>query len=328
MSVVGTTRQVYYRYAKGNPSRSSGKVAVMQNAEELRVDPTTLLDAFESHIVDERGLSRETGKMYRYRVEHACRLDGRYRSRNNPSVKGPELPAIHPLDVEVTDLKRYLLERCPKAGTKATARKAFRSFYGWLVEEGYREDNPALSLKRPKVPNSLPKYLSQEEADKLSEAAYWEGVSEHALMQTYRYAGVRLTEGRSLAWQWPSSAQDPDGVCSGIVELGNEPFLWVRGKGEKERTVPMHPKLAEALRKLHKYRRSEVWLFPRHDGSGPLPNATIYRMVKRWARQVGIDESKVSPHKLRHTFATALLARGPTSLMCRRRWDTLTSAPR
>jgi integrase/recombinase XerD len=82
-------------------------------------------------------------------------------------------------------------------------------------------------------------------------------------------------------------------------------WIVVRGKGEKERAVPLHPKTREALLKVKKYRKSEVWVFPQvqRGRDEPLTRTGVYQMVKRWGRAAGIPPEKLSPHKLRHSFA-------------------------
>jgi site-specific recombinase XerC len=171
-----------------------------------------LLDAYEASLVQERGLNKQTGSVYRHRIELLLHVDGRYRHRREG-----EPPPRPPFGVTTADLKAHMLERCRKPNTREVARKAFRSFLSWLVEEAYWQDNPALPIRSPKVPKSIPKHLSNKEAAKLEEAAYWEGVSEHALARLYLYSGVRLTEGLNLAWRWPSPSEDPEGICSGVV---------------------------------------------------------------------------------------------------------------
>lgn len=185
-----------------------------------------------------------------------------------------------------------------------------------LHAEAWRSDDPSRVIRQPKIPESLPRYLDVTEAAKLDAAAYWEGVQLHALCRIYLYEGLRAAEGCRLAWREPTKFEDPEGLCTGIVNL-REGWILVRGKGSKERELPIVPRLREALVRLYKYRKHDVWLFPRRPhGSRPgqenLPFSVVgaQQAVKRCARAAGIDPTRVSVHKLRHTFATSYLAAG------------------
>jgi site-specific recombinase XerD len=258
-----------------------------------------LIDEWRSWLLGERCLSRETAKVYSWRVNYLLRLASK-----------------HPLDVTTADLRQHLLATCPKANTKDAALRAFRSFFGFLASEGYRGHNPASALRRPRIPASLPRYLSADEAARLDGAAYWEGIGAHALCRLYLYQGLRCREGCCLAWREPVPIEDPEDLCSGVVDLDGG-WILVRGKGGKDRELPIHPKVREALKRLHKYRKSELWLFPRkpnllRPGQERLPisRSGVQQAVIRWANSAGIDPAKVSPHKLRHTFATTYLSGG------------------
>jgi integrase/recombinase XerD len=265
----------------------------------VEIPPADLLGEWRAWLLGERCLSGETAKVYSWRIGYLLRLSG-----------------VHPLEVTAGDLRQHLLSVCPKANTKDSALRAFRSFFGFLASEGYRQDDPSRSLRRPKIPASLPKYLSAEEARKLDEAAYWEGLAMHALYRIYVFQGLRCVEGCRLTWRNPRSDEDRLGLSSGVVDLDSG-WIRVRGKGSKDREVPIHPKARESLQRLHKYRKSDLWLYPRKpraDKPGqenlPITRSCVQQAVNRWADAAGIERSKVSPHKLRHTFATSYLSAG------------------
>ncbi|MDQ3784592.1 MAG: tyrosine-type recombinase/integrase [Actinomycetota bacterium] len=261
--------------------------------------PNHLLEEWQTWLLAERNLSKETAKMYGWRIGHLLRLSG-----------------TDPLEIQTSDLRKHLLEVCPAANTKGAALRAFRSFFGFLASEGYRTDDPSRKVRQPKVPQMLPKYLSPDEAAGLDEASYWEGIQTHALCRVYLYGGLRATEACRLAWRQPTKAEDPDDLCTGVVSL-DEGWIRVLGKGSKERDLPMHPKVREALKRLYKYRKHDVWVFSRKANALrpgqenlPITKSCAQQAVKRWAIAAGIDPNRVSLHKLRHTFATGYLSAG------------------
>ena len=269
----------------------------MQPATQVP-SPEILIEEWSSWLLGERGLSKETDKMYRWRIGYMLRLAGK-----------------DPLTITTADLRGHLLATCPKANTKGAALRAFRSFFGFLALECYRPDDPSRKIRQAKIPQSLPKHLSAEEAVRLEEAAYWEGIAMHALCRLYLYEGLRLSEGCQLSWREPTVAEDPEGLSSGTVDL-EAGWLRVRGKGATDRDLPLHPKVREALKRLWKYRSSEVWLFPRKPNAArpgqensPITRSCVQRAVKRWGKAAGIDR-RVFPHALRHTMATNYLAAG------------------
>lgn len=267
--------------------------------QAVDVPPDRLIDEWESWLLAERSLALQTAKAYTWRVGYLVRLCEK-----------------HPFDIQTGDLRRHLLEVCPAANTKGAALRAFRSFFGFLVIEGHRDDDPSRRLRYPKVPQSLPKYLDAAGAAKIDEAAYWEDVQMHALCRVYLFAGLRATEACRLAWRQPTKAEDPTRLCTGVVSLSGG---WIRviGKGAKERDIPIHPKAREALVRHHKYRKHEVWVFPRRPNAMrpgqenlPITCSCAQQAVKRWALAAGLDPNLVSVHKLRHTFATGYLGSG------------------
>lgn len=258
-----------------------------------------LLREWGDWLLGERSLARETAKLYKWRLGYLLRLSGK-----------------SPLEITTADLREHLVGVCRAANTKSVARNVFRSFFGFLVQEGYREDNPATPLKRPKIPNSMPKYLDSADAKALDEAASWEGLQEHALCRLFLYQGLRVSEACRLTWRPPTRLEDPEDAATGLVST-DQGWLLVRGKGGKDRELPLHPRVKEVLARLYKYRKSDVWLFPRRANKSrpgneklPITRECAQVAVKRWAKAAGLDVARVSVHKLRHTFATTYLANG------------------
>ncbi len=180
---------------------------------------------------------------------------------------------------------------------------ALRRFFGFLADEGHRSDDPGKALPRPGTARSLPKILSHADVDRLF-AAIVERVARDpmdpvdlrlsALIELLYGSGLRATELVSL----PRAAVHPD-----------RPFLILRGKGGRERLVPIsdRARAAVALWRTH-VAADQPWLFP--SGKGHLSRIRLYQIVKALAAEAGVSPDRVSPHVLRHAFATHLLAGG------------------
>ena len=180
---------------------------------------------------------------------------------------------------------------------------ALRRFYGFLADEGHRDDDPGTALPRPGTARPLPKILSHGDVDRLF-ATIAERTARDpldpvdlrlaALIELLYGSGLRATELVSLA----RTVVHPD-----------RPFLILRGKGGRERLVPIsdRARAAVAVWRLH-VASDQPWLFP--SGKGHLSRIRLYQIVKALAAEAGIPPDRVSPHVLRHAFATHLLAGG------------------
>ena len=214
------------------------------------------------------------------------------------------------------DVEDYLID-CDAAGlaqsTRARRLSAIKQLYRFAYEEGWREDNPAIQIKGPGRQKSLPKTLSLEEVDRLLGAAQTSARSvddrlRNTCMMELLYAtGMRVSELVTLP---VSSAR------------GDPRMILVRGKGDKERMVPLAPAARDAL-VVWIERRDEMdeaarkkgavaskFLFPSRGKAGHLTRHRFYMLIKELAVAGGVDPSKVTPHTLRHAFATHLLAGG------------------
>lgn len=217
-------------------------------------------------------------------------------------------------DATRRDIEQYLvsLAGAGMAGaTRARRLSAIRQIYRFAFEEGWRADNPAAQIKGPKPGKRLPRTLGEAEVDRLLEAAMTTGrtpidrARNTCLMQLLYATGVRATELVSLPY---------------AAVQGNPDMLLVKGKGGKERLVPLSPpaKLAIAayLRVLNDQqqaqgaKKSPAYLFPSRGKLGHLTRVRFYTLIKEIAVTAGIDPAKVTPHVLRHAFATHLLAHG------------------
>jgi integrase/recombinase XerD len=212
-------------------------------------------------------------------------------------------------DAQPTDFRKYLTSlHKAKLGARSTARRlsSLRQFFQFLYREGLRRDDPSGGLDRPRLPKPLPKYLGEREVDALlcaaRDAKGPEGVRGVALLELLYASGLRVSELVSLP----------------IAAARNPAILIVRGKGSKERMVPVGEAAQAALRLyldmrprfLPKKKKSSPWLFPSSGSSGHLTRDGFAKMLKEIAVAAGVSPSRVSPHVLRHSFATHLLSNG------------------
>lgn len=191
------------------------------------------------------------------------------------------------------------------ARTQARRLSAIRQFHRFLAREGIRADDPTELLDSPRLPTSLPKALSEAEVERLIEAAAAlpgrRGPVAAAAVELLYCSGLRASELVSL----PAGALRPE-----------EGLVAIRGKGGKERLVPVSARartLALAARTEAAERagpRAARWLFPSRAAAGHLTRQSLGLLLKEAALAAGLDPARVSPHVLRHSFASHLLARG------------------
>ena len=185
--------------------------------------------------------------------------------------------------------------------TLARKSSALRQFFGFLVDEGMRKDDPSAALPRPPARRPLPKILGHEEVERLfaraeadAEGDKPSGVRMLALLELLYGSGLRATELVSL----PLSAVPRDA-----------PFLTVTGKGDQARMVPVSQRAKQALSRWMAVRDDDSrFLFPSRGSH--ISRIRLYQMLKELAARADLDPAKVSPHVLRHAFATHLLEGG------------------
>lgn len=206
----------------------------------------------------------------------------------------------------VRDYLAFMSDRGLMASTAARRLSALRQFFGFLYAEGLREDDPCIAVEGPRRSRPLPKVLSENEVElllnKARETTGSNGARLLALVETLYATGLRVSELVSL----PLSAARSDSRV-----------LMVRGKGDKERIVPLSESAKEAIvgyvaLRQHFLKRDEdsPWLFPSRGARGHLSERRFAQMIKDLAYDSGIDPTRVSPHVLRHAFASHLLAHG------------------
>ncbi len=215
-----------------------------------------------------------------------------------------------------SEIEAYLIH-CDAQGlaksTRARRLSAIKQIYRFAFEEGWRADNPAIQIASPGQDKRLPKILDEAEVERMLVAARSFGRNTHdmlrdtCLMELLYATGMRVSE---LVGLPVSSAR------------GNPKMLLILGKGGKERLVPLSPPAKAALAAwiaLRDTRQAEAndqrqppspYLFPSRGQSGHLTRHWFYARIKALAVDAGVSPSKVTPHTLRHAFATHLLAGG------------------
>ena len=220
------------------------------------------------------------------------------------------------LEITQTELEKYIIY-LQKLGhsrsTRARHLSSIKQFFKFCVETGFLITDPSSQLSGPKLPKPLPKTITLEEVDALLKVAKSMGNTEFerarnkCLMEVLYASGMRITELMSLP------------VAS---VRGRPKMLLIKGKGSKERLVPLSPPAIEALEQWIKFRdekedhsvklglKRSSFLFPSNSKNGYLTRNWFYNKIKSWAIKAGVKSENVSPHTIRHAFATHLLSNG------------------
>lgn len=221
------------------------------------------------------------------------------------------------LDADAEDLRGYLArmhDAGMAASTAARRLSAVKQFYLFLFSENIRGDNPTTVIESPKLGRPLPKVLNEREVtllldttrldvERLKGPARLKALRLHSLLELLYATGLRVSELVSLRRRAIGS---------------DDMFLTIRGKGGRERLVPLSSAARRAVLdytaalKIREADRSEdnEWLFPSSSSSGHLTRQRFAQELKGVAVRAGLPEERVSPHVLRHAFASHLLANG------------------
>jgi len=250
----------------------------------VTADDQALVDRFLDMLAAEAGASKHTLAAYRNDLERAAESAGSLAvaSADDLSRLGSRWAGLAP-------------------ATVARRSAALRRFFGFLVDEGLRDDDPSGALPRPRLERPLPRILDEEEVRRMFEAAEDRAASGEAaavrnlaLIELLYGSGLRASELVSL----PRGAVRP-----------KQPFLMVFGKGSKERLVPISSRAEAAVKAwLEHVPSGTAWLFP--SGKAHLSRVRLFQIVRQMAADAGISSERVSPHVLRHAFATHLLSGG------------------
>lgn len=253
------------------------------------------LEAFLEMLAAERGAARLTIAAYR---NDLCDLS-RFLAGRQDALEQAGEPALH----------AYLAAPATAGlAPRSLARhiSAIRQFYKFLIVDGVRHDDPTSGLDTPRLGRPLPKLLSEDEIEALLATAHaWpgdEGVRVVCLVELLYATGLRISELVTLPHA--AARRDPR-------------FLMVRGKGGRERVVPLGEPARQALAAYLECRerfvsdeRQARWLFPSRGGEGYLTRQRCGQLLKELALKAGLDPARLSPHVLRHAFASHLIDHG------------------
>ncbi len=243
----------------------------------------------------ERGASKNTEAAYSADLRHLFAFVARRRQG--------------PLTTDANALRAYLKSLDYVGMTPRTVARrlsVIRQFFRFLLTERLRDDDPASTLDAPRLGRPLPKVMSREEVDRLIDAAQGKGDADGGRMATLLEilygTGLRVSELVTL----PLSADERD-----------PSVLVVRGKGDKERLVPLSDPARAAIARWLNVRggllddgETSRFLFPSRGRTGHLTRQRFAQLLKEAALAAGIDPARVSPHVLRHAFASHLLEGG------------------
>ena len=250
----------------------------------MNADDRALVDRFLDMMAAEGGSSAHTLSAYRNDLERASEAlaDLSTASPDNLSRLGEAWAALAP-------------------ATVARRSAALRRFFGFLVDDGLRKDDPSDALPRPRFERPLPRILDAQEIDRMFQAAE-ERASSGELIAVRNLALLELLYGSGLR------ATELVGLSRSVFRIG-QPFLMVRGKGSKDRLVPISSRAESAVAKwIEVSPGGSPFLFP--SGRTHLSRVRLFQIVRALAGDAGIAPERVSPHVLRHAFATHLLSGG------------------
>ena len=258
-----------------------------------KIENNQLLQKFNQYLLFEKALSVNTLEAY---VHDVGSLFSFLEERN-----------IHPVDVTLEDLESFLAtlhDEQIRPRSQARMLSGIRAFYRYLVLDGHLTADPTLLLESPKVGMHLPEVLSVSEIDQLIDAidlSSREGQRNRAIIETMYSCGLRVSEACNLK----------------LSDLYlNEGYIKVEGKGNKQRLVPISERAIAEIMDYMTDRAGipiksghEDYLFVSAHRKTKLSRITLFHIITELARQAGIRKS-ISPHTLRHSFATHLLEGG------------------
>ena len=249
---------------------------------------------YQSYLRIERGLSANSIENYTFDILRLCR----YLDEHEISVS--------PVNITQEQVQHFVYEIAKQVNARSQSRiiSGLKSFFNYIIFEGYRKDHPLELVETPKIGRKLPDTLSLQEIDGLIGAidlSTPEGERNRAILETLYGCGLRVSELIHLK-------------ISDI--FSDEGFLKVTGKGNKQRFVPLSP-ITEKYMLLYKTEiRSHINIQKGHEDilflnrrGKQLTRAMIFTIIKQLAEQIGLRKV-ISPHTFRHSFATHLLENG------------------
>lgn len=251
------------------------------------------VEEFLNYLLVERGLAQNTIDSYRRDLKN---LSTFLRNQNRCDIKEVKRE-------DITNYLSHLRKEARAASTIARHIAALKAFFKFLYQEGHLEKNITDDLERPKQEKRLPKYLTLEEINKLLDGPVINtplGVRDKAMLEALYATGMRVSELLNL------------GISNLNLEVG---YVRCMGKGSKERIIPLGSKAIESIStylhwgrsKLLRNRREQTFFLNNHGRK--MTRQGFWKIIKNYSHQVGI-EKEISPHVLRHSFATHLLENG------------------
>ncbi len=267
------------------------------------------VDAFLDMLTTERGAALNTRQAYWRDLADVSLF---LRNKLNTEIVNASTDDLKAYIKDLSEKVHVKGENKGKIAVRTIARRlsALRQFYRYAISENMRQDDPTSTIESPKQGRTLPKTLSEAEVDRLIKTAGISGTPESVrlvcLLEMLYATGLRVSELVGL----PVSAISEDGQ-----------FIIVAGKAGRERMVPLSDAAQTAVQNYMNVRKrfigtegsssQEQWMFPsRTSDSGHLTRQRFAQLLKDLARAAEVDEDRVSPHILRHAFATHLLSRG------------------
>ncbi len=252
------------------------------------------IKSFQSYLKIERGLSKNTVENYTFDLERLC------------SFLAEHAISVAPEKITEETIQQFIYAVSKEVNARSQARiiSGLKSFFSYLNFEDYRTDNPMEMIEAPKIGRKLPDTLSLDDVDKLIEAidlSTPEGERNRAILETMYGCGLRVSEITALR------------ISDLFFEEG---FIKITGKGNKQRFVPI-AKTTQKYIELYKnnirnhidvVKGSEDTLFLNRRGK-KLTRAMIFTIIKGLATKINLQKN-ISPHTLRHSFATHLLENG------------------
>ena len=278
------------------PGASTGLAAAA-----IRATTGRRIEAFLEMLAAERGAARLTLSAYRADLEDLAT----FLATRGVLLERADAAALR-------DYLGAMTTRCLAPRTVARRLSAMRQFFRFLISDGGRTDDPTADLDPPRLGRPLPKILSRSEVDLLiATASDWpreEGTRLRLIVELLYATGLRVSELVELP------------LFAATRDLR---FLIVRGKGNKERSIPLGEPAQDALAEYLEIRAvfvpqrlagnpkaAERWLFPSRGGEGHLTRQRCGQLLKELALKAGLDPERLSPHVLRHAFASHLLDGG------------------
>jgi integrase/recombinase XerD len=249
---------------------------------------------YQSYLRIERGLSANSIEKYTFDILRLCR----YLDEHEISVS--------PVNITQEQVQHFIYEIAKQVNARSQSRiiSGLKSFFNYIIFEGYRKDHPLELVETPKIGRKLPDTLSLDEIDGLIGAidlSTPEGERNRAILETLYGCGLRVSELINLK-------------ISDI--FSDEGFLKVTGKGNKQRFVPLSPVTEKYMLLYKKEIRSHIAIQKGHEDvlflnrrGKQLTRAMIFTIIKQLAEQIGLRKV-ISPHTFRHSFATHLLENG------------------